>query len=78
LNPIQVLGTALFIVGVCLVVASLLYRRRVRGPVIGGIILIGPIPIVFGKNVDRGLLLLLAISGMVMAITLLAVTLLLR
>ncbi|HDM91797.1 hypothetical protein DRO29_07165 [Candidatus Bathyarchaeota archaeon] len=77
MNELQTLGLVVLCAGVLLVILSLLLppraeRREVRETSVGGIILIGPIPIVFGRNLTRGMLLLLMVTGLVMVITLLA------
>ncbi len=82
MNPVQTLGLFLLVTGLLLMVISLLVPGRGRegrggegegrSEVVGGIILIGPVPIVFGRNLTKGMLLLLVLSGLAMAITLLA------
>lgn len=81
MNPVQTLGLLLLVTGLLLIMISLLVPGRGReeqggeergSEVVGGIILIGPIPIVFGRNLTKGMLLLLVLSGLAMAVTLLA------
>ncbi len=77
MNELQLLGLIMLCAGVLLVILSLLLppragRREAGETSVGGIILIGPIPIVFGRNLTRGMLLLLMVTGLVMVITLLA------
>ncbi|MDK2465192.1 MAG: DUF131 domain-containing protein [Candidatus Korarchaeota archaeon] len=82
MNPVQTLGLFIMVVGLLLIMISLLVPGRGRAErggergrseeVVGGIILIGPIPIVFGKNLTKGMLLMLVLSGLAMAVTLLA------
>jgi len=76
------LGLFLLGLGLLLIVISILPLGRRRGgreggqergsEAVGGIILLGPIPIVFGRNLTKGMLLLLVLSGLAMTVTLLA------
>jgi len=68
-SPLEVLGIVLITVGVLLILLALLLPRKRFGDYsVGGIILIGPIPIIFGKNLRTSLLIVLIAISLLMMI----------
>lgn len=67
MSPLEVIGLLLIVCGVILIlVALLLPRRRFGDYSVGGIILVGPIPIIFGKNIKTSLLIVLIVVSLMM------------
>ena len=65
------LGIILIVLGVILMfVAFLLPKEKFGDYAVGGFILIGPVPIVFGKGLKMSLLLMLVVVSLVIALSL--------
>ncbi len=61
------MGIILIVVGLALIVLAMLLPSRKFGDYsVGGIILIGPIPIVFGKNIKTSLLIVLVATSLLL------------
>lgn len=70
MGPLEVMGVLLIIVGLLLIVLALLLPYKKFGDYsVGGIILIGPIPIVFGKNIRTSLLIVLVAASLLLMLT---------
>ncbi len=72
MNFVQAIGVILAVIGAAMMLLALLIDRIAgRGgseTTIAGIVLVGPIPIVFGRNVTRGMLLTLAAVSILAAV----------
>ncbi len=70
---LTLLGVLLIVVGLVMIVLALIKPIKVKSSEssVAGIILIGPIPIVFGKNVKVTWLILLAGMALLMTISML-------
>ena len=68
MSPLEVMGVLLIAAGLLIILLALLLPSKRFGDYsVGGIILIGPIPIIFGKNLRTSLLVvLIAISILLM------------
>lgn len=72
----EVVGLVIFFIGLSLILLAMLPWRRPRWAEeesrLGGVLIIGPLPIIFGKNISRRfLILLIALSIVLMLIPLL-------
>lgn len=69
------LGIVLIIVGLLLIGMALfgIPKTKSRETSIAGIILIGPIPIIFGKNVKAAWLIILAVMALLLTVSMLIV-----
>ncbi len=73
MNPLDLMGVLLIVMGLILVVLALILPSRKFGDYsVGGIILIGPIPIVFGKNVRTSLLIVLVAVSLLLMLAMIA------
>ncbi len=70
MSPLDLMGILLIVMGLVLIVLALLLPSRKFGDYsVGGIILIGPIPIVFGKNIKTSLLIVLVAISLLLMLT---------
>lgn len=68
---VLLLGVVILIVGIILVLLSLIGSKRhisEKRTSVFGFILVGPIPIVFGKNVSREMIILLVLIGIILTL----------
>ncbi len=73
MNPLEIIGTISIVAGVLLILIALLLPHKKFGDYsVGGVILIGPIPIIFGKNIKTSLLIILIIVSLLMMILVIA------
>ncbi len=73
MDPLGIIGIIFIVAGVLLILMALLLPQKKFGDYsIGGIILIGPIPIIFGKNLKTSLLIILIIVSLLLMILVIA------
>ncbi len=68
---VLLLGVIILVIGIMLILLSLIgFKGHIseKRTSIFGFILIGPIPIVFGKNVSREIIILLVIIGIMLTL----------
>ncbi len=73
MDPLGIIGIIFIVAGVLLILMALLLPQKKFGDYgVGGIILIGPIPIIFGKNLKTSLLIILIIVSLLLMILVIA------